>query len=80
MLVPLYSKNITVAFAMIDLVDYDKVNHCRWRLDSAGYVVKWAAYYKINGRMYSLGRFDSEEEAAQIATAHRLERLSHATD
>jgi hypothetical protein len=41
---------------------------------------KWVAQAKLNGKRKFLGRFDSEEEAADAARRWREENMPHATD
>jgi muconolactone delta-isomerase len=38
---------------------------------------KWQAQIQMNGHKRNLGRFDSEEEAAQAALAARLKAFTH---
>ena len=41
---------------------------------------KWFAYGREDGRMVSLGLYDDEEEAAEVARRHRAEHLPFAID
>lgn len=41
---------------------------------------RWRASVQVNGRLHHLGRFTSEQEAAGVARAWRLENMSHTVE